>query len=102
MAIDKSKFLAPFKAETKEHLGNLNQGILDLEKDPGNTALLENLMREAHTVKGSATMMGFSDLAEIAHKMEDGFERAPDRELNMGRADYDLLFECLDISMPLF
>lgn len=96
MAIDKSKFLGPFKAETKEHLGNLNQGILDLEKDPGNTELLENLMREAHTVKGSATMMGFTDIADIAHKMEDGFENAPDRGSDMGRTDYDLLFESLD------
>jgi two-component system chemotaxis sensor kinase CheA len=96
MAIDKSKFLAPFKAETKEHLDKLNEGILELEKDPHNTKILELLMKEAHTVKGSSTMMGFPEIAEIAHKMEDGFEKAPGQDITMDKSDYDLIFECLD------
>jgi len=97
MPIDKSKFLGQFKAETKDHLEKLNQGILELEKRPGSPELLESLMKEAHTVKGSATMMGFSSIAEIAHKMEDGFENAPGRNVQMTKDDYDLLFECLDV-----
>src|SRR5210317_1388961 len=96
MAIDKSKFINAFKAETKEHLERLNDGILALEKNPQNTELLEMLMKEAHTVKGSATMMGFKLIADIAHKIEDGFESSPNTDIHMGQDDYDLLFECLD------
>ncbi len=96
MAIDKSKFINAFKAETKEHLERLNEGILALEKNPQNAELLETLMKEAHTVKGSATMMGFNLIADIAHKMEDGFEGSPDTNKHMESDDYDLLFECLD------
>ena len=97
MAIDKTRFLTQFKAETRDHLARLNQGILGLEKAPRDAETLQRLMKEAHTVKGSATMMGFASIAEIAHKMEDGFEAAQGRPLTLAKDDYDLLFECLDV-----
>jgi len=96
MGIDTSKFLVAFNAEAKERLEKLNKGILDLEKNPKDTDVLDTLMKEAHTVKGSASMMGFRLIADLAHKMEDGFEAAPDRETSFSPSDCDLLFECLD------
>lgn len=62
MAFDKSKFVNQFKEETLEHLQNLNSGLLKLEKSPNDKPLLEEMMREAHTIKGSSTMMGLKGL----------------------------------------
>jgi chemotaxis protein histidine kinase CheA len=71
MKIDKSKFIATFKSEAEGYLLTLNQGLVRLEKDPKNTELLNELFRAAHTLKGSARMMGFTEIRDVAHKIED-------------------------------
>ncbi|RKY41561.1 MAG: hybrid sensor histidine kinase/response regulator [Candidatus Makaraimicrobium thalassicum] len=96
MPFDKSKFIGQFKSETREHIQKLNQGLLKLERAPASKELLEVLMREAHTIKGSATMMGYERITDIAHRMEDGFEKALKQGFMIEKAHFDLLFECLD------
>jgi two-component system, chemotaxis family, sensor kinase CheA len=96
MVFDKSKFIAGFKAETKEHIQKLTKGFLKLEKNPKQEALLNDLMREAHTIKGSAVMMGFNRISDIAHVMEDGIEHVIKQKAKMAKKHFDLLLECLD------
>ncbi len=101
MAFDKTRFLDQFRTETREHMQHLSDGLLKLEKEPEKKEVLETMMREAHTIKGSAAMMGYEKLANIAHGMEDGMEKALNGELLMDRAHFDLLFRCLDSMEPL-
>ena len=51
MAFDKSKFIDQFKAETREHLEAINLGLLKIEKNPKDTALLKEVMRQEHSIK---------------------------------------------------
>lgn len=97
MAFDKSKFIDQFKAETREHIQKLNEGLLKLEKDVKDKALLESLMREAHTIKGSAMMMGYKRISDIAHKMESGLEKAMNFQIEVKKSHFDLLFKCFDV-----
>jgi len=76
MRFDKRQFIARYKAETQEHVQKINDRLLQLEKRPGDQSLLEILMREAHTIKGSSAMIGYKRIADIAHVMEDGLEKA--------------------------
>lgn len=101
MVFDRSKFIGPYKAETLEHLNNLNLGLLKLEKNPVDKELLEYLMREAHTIKGSSSMMGYKRIAEIAHGMEDGLEQALASKVKLAKGHFDMLFKCLDAIGPL-
>ena len=101
MSFDKSKFIESFKTETREHLQKLNLGLLKLEKDHKNKQLLEEMMREAHTIKGSATMMGYKRIADIAHRMEDGLEDAMNRKVTLDKDHFDVLFKALDAIAPL-
>lgn len=96
MPIDKTKFIAQFKAETLDHLNRLSDGLLALEKNGHDTSLLNELMREAHTIKGSARMMGYDSIADIAHRMEDGFETAFQQHRDMTPDRFDVLLEALD------
>src|SRR5208283_2397056 len=57
--------------EAGDHLQNLNKGLLSLEKNPSDTAMIDELFRAAHTLKGSAAMMGFQGISDVAHKAED-------------------------------
>ncbi|MFA6320363.1 MAG: hybrid sensor histidine kinase/response regulator [Candidatus Omnitrophota bacterium] len=101
MVFDRSKFIGQFKAETHEHLQNLTNGLLKLEKIPSDQKLLEAMMREAHTIKGSATMMGYNRIADIAHGMEDGLEKALKGKAALKKKHFDILLKCVDAIAPL-
>ena len=60
-----------FKIESAEHIQRLEEGFLRLEKEPGNAPVLEETFREAHSLKGSARMLGVNNVEKIAHRMED-------------------------------
>lgn len=65
------KYLDIFIKEAEDHLATLQRGLLLLEKDPADCKLIIELLRSAHTIKGSARMMSFDDIAIIGHAMED-------------------------------
>ncbi len=60
-----------FRPEAKEYLQKLNENLLILEKEPDNGEVLEELLRVTHSLKGTAAMVGFAEIAELAHKAED-------------------------------
>ncbi|MEW6096831.1 MAG: hybrid sensor histidine kinase/response regulator [bacterium] len=93
---DKSIFLAKFKEETDERLNNLNNGLLNLEENPEDERLLNEVFREAHTLKGSAKMVGLTNINLIAHQMEDLLGRIKEKQLTFTPEINDLLFESLD------
>ncbi|HBM81536.1 MAG TPA: hypothetical protein DD426_12005, partial [Clostridiaceae bacterium] len=55
--MDTSQYLSLFLEETEENIDNLNQSMLELEKDPENTELISGIFRYAHTIKGMAATM---------------------------------------------
>ena len=67
----KSKYVEIFIREAEEHLEALRRGFLALEKEGASEALLNELLRSAHTLKGSANMVDLVELAGIAHRTED-------------------------------
>ncbi len=60
-----------FHAECNERLQKLDAGWLQLETEPSNAALIEDMFREAHSLKGGARMLGLLDIQDLAHSMED-------------------------------
>ncbi len=100
MKFDHRQFIARFKAETQEHVQKINDSLLQLEKRPDDRSLLEILMREAHTIKGSSAMIGYKRIADIAHAMEDGLDRALEGKVKLEKAHFDTLFKCAD-AIPL-
>ena len=59
-----------FKAESTEHLARLDDGLLRLERNCADQALLEEVFREAHSLKGAARMLGLSRIESSAHGLE--------------------------------
>jgi len=93
---DKSIFLFKFKEETDERLDNLNKALLNLEEHPEDERLLNEIFREAHTLKGSAKMVGLASISRIAHQIEELFSRIKEKQVKLTPEINDLLFECLD------
>lgn len=96
MALDHSKFLARFVEEAREHCARISEGLLNLERDPGDTGLINGLFRSAHTIKGSSRMMKLSGVTELAHKMEDVLDAVRSGTIPLAAPASDLLFRGVD------
>jgi len=59
-----------FRAESGEHAQKIESGLLELERQPANAPLLEEVFREAHSLKGAARMLGLRDIQNLAHEIE--------------------------------
>ncbi len=69
--MDMSQYRDLFISESREHLRAMNELIVALEKEAGNGEKIDSLFRSAHSIKGMAASMGYGDIAELAHKIED-------------------------------
>ncbi|HHW47816.1 MAG TPA: chemotaxis protein CheA [Clostridiaceae bacterium] len=94
--MDTSKYLEIFIEETKEHLLELNQSLLQLEQNPGDNSMLDSIFRVAHTLKGMASTMGFNNMSHLTHDMENVLQALKNNEIQISTTLIDLLFKCLD------
>src|SRR3989337_517733 len=93
---DKSEIIDFFLVEAGEHIQNLNAGLLALEKDPVNRATIDELFRAAHTLKGSAAMMGFQGVSDVAHKTEDMLGQFRSGTIPICKETLNFLFDSVD------
>lgn len=68
-------FAETFKEEAFELLGDLESNLLELEKDPSDSELINAVFRALHTIKGSGAMFGFDRISEFSHEVENIYER---------------------------
>src|SRR5262249_40939117 len=90
-----NELLAGFREEAGEHFDALQAALIALEKEPGRRALVDELLRQAHTLKGSASMVGLSPMSETAHALESVLVLIRAGALG-GEAVFDRLHAALD------
>jgi len=93
---DKSGIIEFFLIEAGEHLQNLNKGLLSLEKNPSDIHMIDELFRAAHTLKGSAAMMGYQGVSTVAHKAEDMLSMFRARTVPISKETLNFLFDSVD------
>lgn len=94
MGVD--QYLEIFISETKEHLQNLNDQLLILEKEPENEDTINEIFRAAHSLKGMAGTMGYKKMQELTHNMENVFSEIRAGNQKVEDSLVDILFEGLD------
>lgn len=90
------ELVATFRAEVEERLASLSSGLLSLESHPRARDQVAALFRDAHTVKGSAKMLGLDAVVGVAHVMEDLLGDLRDGRLKVRRDLIDLLLTSCD------
>jgi Chemotaxis protein histidine kinase and related kinases len=85
-----------FLEESMDNLQTLNDSLLQLEQEPNDIDKLNEIFRVAHTIKGMAATMGFNQMAELTHKMEDVLSEFRDGQLKVTQKVVTVLFKCLD------
>ena len=94
--MDTSQYMTMFLEESMDNLQTLNESLLELEQNPDDIDRINAIFRVAHTIKGMAATMGFTDVAELTHKMEDVLSEFRDGELKVTQEVVTVLFDCLD------
>lgn len=94
---DEHRLLRAFLEETEELLEKLNHCLLELEKDSANLELVHEIFRLTHSLKSESAMIGFANLSELAHRLEDVFERLRSGALLLGRELLDAVLGASDL-----
>lgn len=94
--MDTSQYLSMFLEESMDNLQTLNESLLQLEQEPEDIDKLNEIFRVAHTIKGMAATMGFNEMAELTHKMEDVLSQFREGKLKVTQQVVTVLFKCLD------
>lgn len=76
MVVDiNEKLLAAFQVEHVEHLEGIRSSLAKLRRGTAGGPDLEDAFRRAHSLKGAARVMGFSDVEGVAHHLESLFSQ---------------------------
>ncbi|MBQ7155345.1 MAG: chemotaxis protein CheA [Synergistaceae bacterium] len=94
--MDMSQYLGAFLDETDDNLQRLDDLLLALEKDMVDMDVINEIFRAAHTLKGMAGTMGFTQMMGLTHAMEDRLDEARKGTRPLTEADMNLLFTGLD------
>ena len=94
--MDMSQYLGAFLDETDDNLQRLDDLLLALEKNMVDMDVINEIFRAAHTLKGMAGTMGFTQMMGLTHAMEDRLDEARKETLPLTETDMNLLFSGLD------
>lgn len=94
--MDTNQYMEMFLEESREHLQSLNDGLLALENDPEEVSVVNDIFRNAHTIKGMSATMGFTKIAELTHDMENVFDLLRKEQMKVNADIMDTLFKTID------
>jgi two-component system chemotaxis sensor kinase CheA len=95
--IDREALLATFLAEAEEIFAHMEEVLVAFERTPSDDELLHSLFRDAHTLKGGSSLVGFDAVKDLAHDLESVLERIRKRTLNVDDTMVTLLLHSVDV-----
>lgn len=94
--MDMSKYKDLFISEAREHVQGMSNCILVLEKEPTSDQSINELFRHAHSVKGMSASMGYAQISELSHHLEDMMDMVRKGQLQVSSGLTDILLDGVD------
>ncbi len=91
------EILQDFLVEAGELYENLNEQLVELERDPHNADLLNAIFRGFHTIKGGAGFIGVTPLVELCHRAENLFDKIRNGEREYAGGNVDVVLQAYDV-----
>jgi two-component system chemotaxis sensor kinase CheA len=85
-----------FVTESEESITQLNNALLELESNPDDEEAIDDIFRQAHTLKGNFGAMGFENASTVAHAVEDLLDAVRQGEIEVTPERMDLVFDGMD------
>jgi two-component system chemotaxis sensor kinase CheA len=89
--------LNDFITNSDDLMQTVDDAILRLEQDPTNKAIIEEIFRAAHTLKGGSGMFGFKGIERVMHRMENLFDLIRKDKLVPTPETIDVVFQGIDL-----
>ena len=93
---DMQEIIQDFLVEADELLEELDEDLVRLESESDDEELLNKIFRAFHTIKGSASFLGFEKLTELTHKLEDVLNKLRKFELKLNSEMMDAILAGVD------
>jgi len=93
---DMKEIFDSFIVETNELLERLDFQLVELEKTPDNTDLLNDVFRSFHTVKGTSGFLGLDKLTKVTHRCEDILNKLRKGEARLNSSIMDGILDAFD------
>src|SRR4030065_2080654 len=84
--------LQDFLVEATDLLSGVDNKLVELEKNPHDKALLNDIFRGFHTIKGGAGFLNATELVTLCHLTENLFDKLRNGELNLSAELMDVIF----------
>jgi two-component system chemotaxis sensor kinase CheA len=91
------EILSEFLVEAEEMIELLDQRFISLEADPTNRAMLDEIFRAMHSMKGSGGFLGFTRLVDVAHRAENILNKLRQGDMAVTPAVINVVLEAVDI-----
>ena len=93
--LDKLKEI--FKTEVDELIDSAEDVLIAIEKDKDNDDLMNEIFRIFHSIKGSAGVVGFEEMAHFSHGVENVLDRVRNKEISITKSLISLILDSVDI-----
>ena len=91
-----NQYMDVFLEEAREHIDSLNDHLLKLESNPTQD-IVDEIFRSAHTLKGMSGTMGYNQLSEITHEMENLLQEIRSHKIEVNTEIIDTILQCVDL-----
>jgi len=94
---DDAELLREFINESREHLDNIEQGVLVLENQPTDAETLNTVFRAFHTFKGGAGFLNLIPINRLAHVLESLLDLARQNKIPIDSTVIELILRGRDV-----
>ncbi|MGD9608230.1 MAG: Hpt domain-containing protein [Desulfovibrionaceae bacterium] len=91
------ELFADFIVEAREHLETIEPNLLELERNPGNLSLLNDIFRPMHSLKGASGFLGLNAINGLAHKAENILDELRKGNLAVNPEIMDVILAATDL-----
>ncbi len=96
------ELLQDFLMEATELLSDVDNKLVELEKRPNDTALLNDIFRGFHTIKGGAGFLNANHLVALCHRTENLFDKLRNGELQLNPEIMDVIMAATGMVRAMF
>lgn len=101
MSDKRAVYLNLYVENAYELVESMRTFVEQLEEDPSNEDVINDMFRSAHTFKGNSAALGLKKIADLTHKMENVMSKVRSKEMTFTSEMGDLFNECIDLLTDL-
>lgn len=96
------ELLQDFLLESTELLSDVDNKLVELEKRPNDRALLNDIFRGFHTIKGGAGFLNVAPMVTVCHRTENLFDKLRNSELQLSTKLMDVILDATGAVRDMF